>query len=292
MQESDLVLLDGEILSREEAARDIFDRGGCFGDGVCALTPVYNGRCFALLPHMEQLFESVIAVKIPMVYMMEELVDFHEQLLAATGEKDCLVYTQITRGSGPFDLAFPEPVIPGLFMFTVPVDREALAERRKKGANLVTKEDMRWQRLDINNIDRLPEVLAKQEAVVSRAFDALFVRDGKLTETTESSFFIYKDGILWTYPEGPLIRKNITRRLLKERLAPDLGLQIVERAFDKDFAVQADEAFICSPAVEFMPVTKLDRAFINEGKPGPLAQKLQQAYMDFVLKECPSQHEA
>lgn len=32
------------------------DRGQQFGDGVFELVPVYNGRCFALLPHMESLF--------------------------------------------------------------------------------------------------------------------------------------------------------------------------------------------------------------------------------------------
>ncbi len=283
-----LVLIDGEIMPMEEAFVDVNDRGHNFGDGVFELVPVYNGRCFALLPLMNNLFDSVISVKIPGVYMIEELVEFHESLIEAIGMQDCEIYTQITRGSAPYGLAYPEPSVPRLTMFAVPVDRAALAEKRAKGVNVITEKDERWSRCDVNTLNRLPEVVAKQKATVSRAFDALFVRDGKITESTEASFFVYKDGVLWTHPENNFIHKNVVRRLLMERLAKDLDLQIIERPFDKEFALKADEAFLCGPRCEFMPVTKIDRGFVNGGKLGELTDKLQKAYEEFVVKECPA----
>ena len=289
-QNPNLVLVDGEIMPIEEAFVDVNDRGHNFGDGVFELVPVYNGRCFALLPLMNNLFDSVISVKIPGVYMIEELVEFHESLIAATGLQDCEIYTQITRGSAPYGLAYPEPSVPRLTMFAVPVDRAALAEKRAKGVNVITEKDERWSRCDVNTLNRLPEVVAKQKATISRAYDALFVRDGKITEATEASFFIYKDGVLWTHPENNFIHKNVVRRLLMERLSKDLDLQIIERAFDKDFALKADEAFLCGPRCEFMPVTKIDRGFVNGGKVGELLPKLQEAYVAFVAKECPAKH--
>ena len=281
-----LVLIDGEIMPMEEAFVDVNDRGHNFGDGVFELVPVYNGRCFALLPLMNNLFDSVISVKIPGVYMIEELVEFHESLIAATGLENCEIYTQITRGSAPYGLAYPEPSVPRLTMFAVPVDREALAEKRAKGVNVITEKDERWARCDVNTLNRLPEVVAKQKATISRAFDALFVRDGKITEATEASFFIYKDGVLWTHPENNFIHKNVVRRLLMERLSKDLDLQIIERPFD----LKADEAFLCGPRCEFMPVTKIDRGFVNGGKVGELVPQLQAAYTAFVAKECPAKH--
>lgn len=285
---ANLVVIDGEIMPMEEAFVDVNDRGHNFGDGVFELVPVYNGRCFALLPLMNNLFDSVIAAKIPGVYMIEELVEFHENLLAATGLENCEIYTQVTRGSAPYGLAYPEPSVPRLTMFAVPVDREALAEKRAKGVNVITEKDERWSRCDVNTLNRMPEVLAKQKATISRAFDAVFVRDGKITESTEASFFIYKDGILWTHPENNFIHKNVVRRLLMERLSKDLDLQIIERPFDKEFALKADEAFLCGPRCEFMPVTKIDRGFLNGGKVGELVPQLQKAYTEFVLKECPA----
>lgn len=287
---TNLVLIDGEIMPMEEAFVDVNDRGHNFGDGVFELVPVYNGRCFGLLPLMNNLFDSVISVKIPGVYMIEELVEFHENLIEATGMENGEIYTQITRGSAPYGLAYPEPSVPRLTMFAVPVDRAALEEKRAKGVNVITEKDERWARCDVNTLNRLPEVLAKQKATIGRAFDALFVHDGKITEATESSFFIYKDGILWTHPENNFIHKNVVRRLLMERLSKDMDLQIIERAFDKEFALKADEAFLCGPRCEFMPVTKIDRSFVNGGKVGELVPQLQRAYTEFVLKECPAKH--
>ncbi len=284
----DLVLVDGEIMPMEEAFVDVTDRGHSFGDGVFEITPVYNGRAFAVIPHMNNLFDSVIATKIPGVYMIEELVEFHEQLIAATGLVNGEIYTQVTRGTAPYGLAYPEMSVPRLTMFAIPSAREDLEEKRQNGVNVITQPDERWAKCDVNTLNRMPEVLAREKAFVSRAFEALFVRDGKITEATEGSFFIYKDGILWTHPEDKYIHKNITRRLLKERLSKDLDLQIIERAFDKDFALKADEAFICGPRYEFIPVTKIDRDRVNDGKVGEIVGEIQQAFKAFVAKECPA----
>ena len=210
-----LVLINGEIMPEHEAFVEVNDRGHNFGDGVFEIVPVYNGRAFALLPHMNNLFECVIQAKIPAVYMIEEFVEFHEALIQATGLTECNIYTQITRGAGMYNLAFPEQCVPTLSMFAVPIDRDALEAKRAKGVNVITEEDTRWERCDINTLNRMPEAMARQKAFVGNAFDALFVRDGKITESTESSFVIYKDGILWTHPEDKHIHKNITRRLLK-----------------------------------------------------------------------------
>lgn len=283
----DYVLMDGVIVPAAEAIAAVDDRGYLFGDGVFEIVPVYNGRCFGLLPHMNNLFDSVISVKLPGQYTIEELVEFHEKLLDSTGLANCEIYTQITRGGGMFGLAYPEQSVPCLTMFAVPVDRDYLAQMRKKGVNLISEDDVRWSRCDINTLNRLPEVMAKQKARISNAFDALFIRDGKITESTEAAFYVYKDGILWTHPGNNMIHVNITSRLLKERLAPDMDLQVIERPFDREFAIRADEAFLCGPRCEFMPVVKIDRSFVGGGKVGSLVPSLQKAYLDFVLKECP-----
>ena len=104
-----LVLVDGEIMPAEEAAVSVHDRGHQFGDGVFEIVPVYNGRCFALLPHMDNLFESVIKVKIPAVYTIEELIEFHEALIAESGiendlysnySRDCRLWAGVSGNVG------------------------------------------------------------------------------------------------------------------------------------------------------------------------------------------------
>ncbi|MDO4178883.1 MAG: aminotransferase class IV [Phascolarctobacterium sp.] len=281
-----LVMINGEFYSPEEATISVNNRGFNFGDGIFELVPVYNGRCFGLLQHMNNFFNSAIALKLPGIYMVDELVIFHEALLKETGLKDCEIYSQLTRGDGAYGLGHPEANIPELVMFAVPVDREALKEKRAQGVGLVTEVDERWAKCNINTLNRLPEVMAKQKAVVGKYYDALFVRDGKITESTESSFFIYKDGILWTHPENNFIHTNVTRQLLMERLSKDMNIPVMEKTFDKAFALKAEEAFLCGPRCEFMPVVKIDRTPINEGKLGPVVMELQKRYEDFVTLQC------
>ncbi len=282
-----LVIVDGVIMQSEEAAVSVHNRGHQFGDGVFEIVPVYNGRCFALLPHMDNLFESVIKVKIPAVYTIEELVEFHEHLITESGIENGEIYTQITRGAADYGLSFPEMSVPQLIMTIVESDRENLAVKRKSGVNIITTEDVRWQSCDINTLNRLPEVLARQKARESNAFDTLFIREnGKITETTESSFMVIKDEVIWTHPDNSFIHKNITRRLIKERLAPDLDMQVIEKAFDMDFVLKAEEAFLCGPRTEIISVTKIDRKFIGNGV-GKVVPRLEAAFKKFVAQECP-----
>ena len=79
----------------------------------------------------------------------------------------------------------------------------------------------------------------------------------------------------------------MVRRLIKERLAPDLDMQVIEKAFDLDFVLSADEAFICGTRTEIMPVTKIDRKFIGSGV-GTVVPKIEEAYKKFVYRECPA----
>ena len=113
---------------------------------------------------MDNLFESVIKVKIPAVYTVEKLIEFHERLIAESGIQNGEIYTQITRGTGEYGLAFPEMCVPQLTMSIVPVDRNLLAEKREKGINIITAPDVRWQFCNVNTLNRLPEALARQKA--------------------------------------------------------------------------------------------------------------------------------
>ena len=58
----DLILVNGEIMERSKAVIAFGDRGQQFGDGVFELVPVYNGRCFALLPHMNSVGKLMIGM--------------------------------------------------------------------------------------------------------------------------------------------------------------------------------------------------------------------------------------
>lgn len=281
-----LILINNDIVDAEEINIHPFNRGHQFGDGVFELIPVYGGKAMNLEMHMEHLFESMIKIKIPGIYMVEEMMDCARRFIQAAEIGNGVIYTQVTRGIGPFELDFPEQCEPELIMQAVPLDRQELAELRRTGVSLITVPDERGARCDLNALNRLPEIMAKHTARVGRCYDALFVREEKVTETTESSFIVVKDEMLWTYPlKSGVIHENITRKLIKEKLAGQLDMQVIEKAFTKEFALGAEEAFLCGPRCEILPVVKIDRRPVGEGQPGKTTLALQDSLEAFIREE-------
>ena len=283
---TNLILINNDIVDAEEINVHPFNRGHQFGDGVYEIIPVYNGKALHAEAHMENLFNAIVQIRIPGFYMVDEMVEFTNRLIEAAEITDGLLYTQVTRGIGPYELDFPGQCEPELIMQAVPLDRAALAEMRQTGVNLLTVPDERAVKCDLNTLYRLPEILARNKARVGKFYDALFVKDEKITEATESTFMVVKDEMLWTYPmKLGSIHDNGMRRLIKEKLAPALDMQVIEKAFTKDFALNADEALLCGCRCEIMPVAKIDRRVIGDGKPGKFTLQLQGVFEDYIREQ-------
>ena len=283
---TNLILINNDIVDAEGINVHPFNRGHQFGDGVYEIVPVYNGKALHAEAHMENLFNALVQIRIPGFYMVDEMVEFTTRLIEAAEVTDGLLYTQVTRGIGPYELDFPGQCEPELIMQAVPLDRAALAEMRKTGVNLLTVPDERAVKCDLNTLYRLPEILARNKARVGKFYDALFVRDEKITEATESTFMVVKDEMLWTYPmKLGSVHDNGMRRLIKEKLAPALDMQVIEKAFTKDFALNADEALLCGCRCEIMPVSKLDRRVIGDSKPGKFTLPLQGKFEDYIREQ-------
>ena len=283
---TNLILINNDIVDAEEINVHPFNRGHQFGDGVYEIVPVYNGKALHAEAHMENLFNAIVQIRIPGFYMVDEMVEFTNRLIEAAEVTDGLLYTQVTRGIGPYELDFPGQCEPELIMQAVPLNRAILAETRQKGVNLLTVPDERAIKCDLNTLNRLPEILARNKARVGKCYDALFVRDEKITEATESTFMVVKDEMLWTYPmKLGSIHDNGMRRLIKEKLAPALDMQVIEKAFTKDFALNADEALLCGCRCEIMPVAKIDRRVIGDGKPGKFTLQLQGVFEDYIREQ-------
>ncbi|EGO61832.1 D-amino acid aminotransferase [Acetonema longum DSM 6540] len=273
-----IVSLDEPIISME-------DRGYQFGDGVYEVTKVYNGRLFAFAQHRERLYRSLRELRIPAVWTAEELQQFHQLLIAESGIKDGGVYLQITRGVAPRAHNFPENVVPKLTMSIRPAG-SANASLRETGAKILFAPDERWLRCDIKSLNLLGNLMAKQKAKEAGCFEAVMIRDGVITEGSSSNFMIVKDGVLWTHPLGNLILKGVTRTLIVEKIAPELGLPVIEKAFNTSFAGGADEAFVCGTNTEIVPVVTMDNNPVANGQVGAVTRKLQQAFNKLIDIEC------
>lgn len=282
-----LGLVNGEIVDINSNVVPMEDRGHQFGDGVYEVTRVYNGKCFALKPHMDRMYRSLRELRIPATYTFAEMAEFHERLIQESGITEGGVYVQITRGIAPRAHNFPENTVPRLTMSIRPVGTGApLTAIRENGAKIIFVPDERWLRCDIKSLNLLGNILGKQKAKEAGCFEAVMLRDELVTEGTSSNFFVVRDGVLWTHPVNNLILKGVTRTIVIEQIAVKLGIPVIEKAFDGEFAKGAAEAFLSGTTTEIAPVVSIDGAPVGSGEVGPITRKLQQAYGQLIDSEC------
>ena len=279
---SRIVFLNGRFLPYEEAHLSIMDRGFLFADGVYEVAAVLGGRLVDNDAHLARLERCLGAIRIPNPYDRAEWVRLEAELVSRNALDEGLVYMQVTRGAAERDFGFPTSATPTVVMFTQPktILRSPQAET---GVAVVTVPDLRWKRRDIKSVALLAQVLAKQAAVEAGVYEAWMVEDGFVTEGSSSTAFIVTaDRRIVTRPLSEAILPGITR-LSVLQLAREEGLAVDERLFSVAEAEGAGEAFITSASSFVMPVVAIDGRPIGSGKPGPLARRLRQVYIELAL---------
>src|SRR5258708_10837165 len=204
------------------------------------------------------------------------------ELMRRNRLRDGLIYMQVTRGVARRDHAFPTtPVKPALVLTT----KNSKRAEADPGPGIAVKSapDIRWQRCDIKTVALLPNVLAKQAARESGAYEAWLIdRQGNVTEgASTNAWIVTKGGELLTRATDNAILAGITRHTLKS-LAGALQLKLVERPFTLAEAQDAQEAFITSATSFVTPVVKIDGQMVGDGKIGATARRLREEYVRFA----------
>lgn len=281
--------MNGEYLPEEDAKISIFDRGFVFGDGVYEVVPVIESRLVDKQYFLDRLNRSLGELSISWPCSEDEYIAVLNQLVERNSLVEGIVYSQVTRGAAERDFPFPAHSVPSLVAFTSAMDllNNPAAET---GIAVATTADLRWKRRDIKSINLLAQCLAKQDAVTNGATEGWMVEDGFVTEGVSSSAYIVKDGVVITRPLSNLILPGIRRRTLLE-IAAKAGVEVNERPFTVEEALQADEAFISSATTITLAVVSIDGKSIGEGVPGPVTTRLRELYKARILEEALSNND-
>ncbi len=279
-----IVYLDGQYLAENEAKISIFDRGFLFGDAVYEVTAVINSKLVDNEGHMIRLQRSCNELQIELPVTLAEITNIQKELIKKNALNEGGIYLQISRGSaGDRDFGYPENVKPTLVLFTQA--RELLnSPKATKGMKVMTTEDIRWKRRDIKTVGLLAPCMAKQGAIDKKVDDAWLVEDGYITEgSSNNAYIVTQDGVLVTRPLSNDILHGITRKALLE-LAEKESIKIEERLFTPEEAYQSSEAFVSSATTFVWPVIEIDGHTIGDGKPGNVAKKLREIYIELATK--------
>ena len=269
--------VNGVYLPESDAQVSIFDRGLLFGDGVYEVAAAMNGRPLDADLHLARLGRSLGAIQITGGLSTAGWLEVIGSLLERNRIEEGFVYLEVTRGVADRDFPFPADATPTQFAYARP--KTLRFDPNANGVALRSVPDIRWDRRDIKSVALLAQVLAKQEARVAGAFEALMHEDGVVTEGGSSNVWIVQEGMLRTRPLSNSILAGITRDVTMQ-LAYELGMPVDERAFTVDDALEADECFMTSATSFVLPVTRIDGKTIGHGTPGRCTLAVRNAYLE------------
>jgi len=275
---SEIIYLNGKLIPKAEAAISPEDRGFNFADGIYEVIKYYGGKPFRYADHLERLRRSLREIRIDFDDF-DQLEAVFQSLLEQNGltNKEAGIYLQITRGSQTRIHRFPDTIQPTVYATVFPFASKW--DQLKNGVKVITTEDIRWLRCDIKSVSLLPNVLAAQKAHEQDAVEAIFIRNGVVTEGSHSSFMSVKNGVVYTHPNSNLILPGITRKVVFE-ICRDHNIQVIEEGIPASELANMDEMMIIGTGSEISPVVQLDDRQVGNGNPGPVTLFIQEKFFE------------
>lgn len=280
MVQSCLAWINGEFIPIEDAKVKVEDRGFQFADGVYEVVRVYKGKPFTFQEHLQRLKTSAFLIGLDLEKIKIDFRKIGFELISRSGIPEAELYIQVTRGPAPRSHSFPKNLTPTVVCTIRPI-RPLPPNSLEKGISVITYPDIRWARCNIKSIALLANVLAKEEARRAGAYEAIFIREGLITEGASSNIFLFHKGTLLTPPPDWRILRGITRDMIIS-LAIKEGLTVSQEDLKKDLLTEAEEIFITSTAIELLPVVKVEERKIGAGVPGNTFKFLHRKFKEFV----------
>ena len=279
-----MVSVGGRLTHRDQAAVSPFDSAVQGGDAVWEGLRLHHGRIFRLTEHLARLRRSAQALAFESVPSDAEITEEIRRTLAANAMTDGVhIRLTLSRGvkvtsgmdprlnqSGPTLIVLPEHKPPvyaatGITLITSGI-------RRPPPDCLDPK---------IHHANLLPSILAKIEANVAGADDALMLdQRGFVAETNATNVFCVNGGTLGT-PAADACPEGITRAAVLE-LAAGAGIECVVGDYSLTQLYTADEVFVTGTMGGIAPVIRIDGRLIGDGRPGPLTAKLTDLLADLA----------
>lgn len=275
------VWIDGKISDPRDAKVSVYDHGFLYGDGIFEGIRAYNGKIFECAAHVDRLWDSARGIRLQIPYSREQVCAAMEETLKASGFRDAYIRLIVSRGIGYLGLSPTKCERPTVVVIvdTITMYPE---ETYRNGMAVITAS---WVRPSPNalpprvkSLNYLNNILAKIEANDAGVAEAIMLNDqGNVAECTGDNIFIIRHGHVQTPMTSDGILEGVTRRVLIG-LCAKLSIPCIEKTLQRHDLYVADECLLTGTAAEVIAVTKIDGRVIGDGKPGPITQKLLEAF--------------
>ena len=281
--------VNGKFLQASQAVMPINSRGYRLGDGVFDTERTFNGKLFRLAAHLERLERSLHFVRIDLGLSMDELAEIAEETTARNRHLlgrfgDFWVTETISREPG--NKAFVSVIVE-------PLPFERYAPYYAKGVPLVIPSVRSSAQIGMDPklkaTSRLNMVLADLEGkqIDPTSLSVLLDEHGNLAEVLYGNLFVLRGGRIRT-PTSRAILEGVTRMTTVELIGAE-GLPLEEADLQPYDLYTADEAFCTTTSYCILPIASLNGRPVGKAVPGPVTQRLTQAWNRMAGLDIPAQ---
>ncbi|MFL5852978.1 MAG: aminotransferase class IV [Solirubrobacteraceae bacterium] len=288
-----LIWVNGALVPRERAVVSVFDAGFVLGDGVWEGLRVRAGHPAFLERHLDRLFEGAKAILLDVGRSRRELTEAIYSTLRANEMTDGVhVRLMVTRGVKRTPYQDPRVTIGPATVVIIAEHKEPLPATVTEGITLFTTHVRRAtpDTLDpkLNAHSKLNDITACIQAYTAGADEALMLDPHGFVATCNSTHFFIVKGTpdapeIWT-SDGRFCLAGITRANVIA-MCHDAGIPCHEKTFSLTDVYSAQEAFCTGTFAGVAPVRMVDGRTIGSGTKGPVVERLQSLYADWVAKD-------
>lgn len=279
------VFLNDKLVDIEKAFVSVTDSGFLYGAGLFETMRSYNGVVFCLKDHLDRLFFSAGALSINNTYERKYITEVIYKVLRANKLTDGRL--RLTLTGGP--MSESEEHRKATLLVTATKLQPYPAEYYKRGVLVALcpfKQNPAEPVYGHKTTSYLSRMIGLNSAHRKRAAEALwFTIDNRLAEGCISNVFLVKDSALYTPPiETPVLagvaRKTVCQIALKN------SIKLVEKDLYISDVLDADEIFLTNVIMQIMPVSRLEKHTIGDGKVGATTKKLAKKFDEYINDQC------
>ena len=264
----------------EEARISILDFGFLRSDANQDTVSAWSGSFFRLEDHQQRFERNNARLRLICPHTRSERNEILAECVRRTGLRNAYVQMVMTRGRAPIGDRDIRNCRNRFYVFCLPYVWLAPEEQRRRGLHAHISD---IQRVPPETID--PTIKHYQwldfEMGLLAAYDAgaetviVVDRNGDIAEGPGFNVFVVEQGRLTTPAAGVL--DGMTRRSILE-LCPQMGIECTTGSIARARLHAADEVFLTTTAGGVIPVTKVDGRPVGPGTPGPVSDRLSDAY--------------
>jgi len=283
------IWMDGEWVEWRDAKVHVLTHTLHYGAGVFEGLRAYHTdqgpAIFRLEEHTDRLFRSAHILNMEIPFSKEEINQAHKDAISKNNLDSAYIRPMCFYGSEGMGLRADNLKV-HVMIAAWSWGAYLGAESMEKGIRIRTSS---YTRNHINstmckakaNGNYINSILALQEALSAGYDEALLLdHQGCVAEGSGENLFIVRNGVIYT-PDTTSALEGITRETIMT-IAKEHGLEVIEKRITRDEVYIADEAFFTGSAAEVTPIREYDDRKIGSGSRGPITEKIQTLYFDYV----------